>query len=486
MDVRGMTAPAGVTVSALACVLASLVMCVGMTCSQAHAEGPGGPGPGAPPGGVPGPEAEEGHRGDLLADLEDVRGELASGGADAAARLAYAQLLLEAGAFEEAREQVRPLLELAESTTDAAHTAARLAYYMGDYEEAERLFREVLERDPGNARALTGLVFTHYQTNEYEKCATLPVGEGANIRLPHLDLMLAFDGETPYRMAWADERRTVVPFIATDPLPIIEVEIAGAKVTVLIDTGADVFVLDTEIAESLGIEAVTSMMGMFAGGKQAEIGFAVADSLRLGGVTLRSVPISLLPTDLSLGEHEIGGIVGTSVLRQFLSTLDYPNERLVLRERSTESLSDFLEESEGRIVEKTPFYLQGTHFILTRGSLNGYERLLFHIDSGLAGVPSFAAPRQTLEYVGIPVPEVEVHEGVIGGGGGGFATGTFEIATLGLGGLRQSDLVGSFGGQPPGSYRRLGFIVDGLISHNFLREYAWTLDFDSMRMVFTQ
>ena len=52
--------------------------------------------------------------------------------------------------------------------------------------------------------------------------------------------------------------------------------------------------------------------------------------------------------------------------------------------------------------------------------------------------------------------------------------------------LVKKDLTGSFGGLPPGSYWRLGFIQDGLVSHNFLREYAWTLDFDGMRMVFSR
>ena len=132
-----------------------------------------------------------------------------------------------------------------------------------------------------------------------------------------------------------------------------------------------------------------------------------------------------------------------------------------------------------------PFYLQSTHFLLARGSLNGVGDLLFHVDSGLAGTPAFSAPRQTLEYVGIPIPEIEAREGSIGGGGA-FATGTFEIAELGLGDLVQSDLVGDFGALPPQGYRMLGFIQDGLISHNFLKAYAWTLDFEGMRMVFTR
>ncbi len=33
--------------------------------------------------------------------------------------------------------------------------------------------------------------------------------------------------------------------------------------------------------------------------------------------------------------------------------------------------------------------------------------------------------------------------------------------------------------QPP-----TGFPIHGLVSHNFLRDYAWTIDFDAMQMYF--
>jgi hypothetical protein len=270
-------------------------------------------------------------------------------------------------------------------------------------------------------------------------------------------------------------------------LPVIEVEVDGRSVTALIDTGGDCFILDPVIASELGIEIVASMTGMFAGGMEAEVGFARANALKLGGVTLHSVPISVLPTgNMEIGGRQLDGIVGTGVLKQFLATLDYPNERLILRSPSGQAASAFLTDVADDALDEVPFYLQSTHFLMAQGSLNGVDGLVFHVDSGLAGTAAFGAPRQTLDYVGIPVPDVEVHADNVGGGGGGFATGTFEIAELGLGELRQASLVGSFGGLPPQSFMMLGFIQDGLISHNFLRQYAWTLDFERMVMVFTE
>ncbi len=453
---------------------------------QAGAQSPqedGSQGPPVPPGMQ---NIDERDRGDVLEQVDEAKAAFELEGTDAA-RYAYANLLMEAGSFEVARGVARPLLDAADPSLDALRLVARLSYFVGDYAQAERLFTDLVGRDPGNPRALTGLVLTYYQTNRFDKALELSQGQGAGFRTPILDLMAAFGEDAPYLAEWSGGPSTEIPFVSTDPLPVIEVEVGGRKIYAIIDTGADVFVLDSDIAAELGIEPVTSMMGMFAGGRQAEIAFGKVDALRLGGVTLHSVPISLLPTKrLLLGDVEIGGIVGTSVLRQFLSTLDYPRGRIVLRERSTASAASFMAEHKGAIEEELPFYLQGSHFILTHGSLNGYEGMLFHVDSGLAGLPAFAAPEETLEYVGIPLPELVVHEGTMGGGGGGFAVGEFEIESLGLGRLVRHDLIGSYGAQPPGSYWGLGFILDGLVSHNFLKAYAWTMDFDAMRMYFSR
>ena len=122
---------------------------------------------------------------------------------------------------------------------------------------------------------------------------------------------------------------------------------------------------------------------------------------------------------------------------------------------------------------------------MARGSLNDKTGLTFFVDSGLASKAAFTAPIQTLQYVGIPVPETKENKDGVGGGGGTFATGSFPIKKLGMGPLSQKEVLGDYGTRPPETLWSAGFIQDGLISHQFFRQYSsWTIDFDSMKYIF--
>jgi hypothetical protein len=334
--------------------------------------------------------------------------------------------------------------------------------------------------------AKVGKVFVYNQQNRFDQIRSMTFPAG--VVLPNVTLAQSFD-ESPYRLEWHNESRVAeVPFLATDPLPLFTIEVNGVPLQVLFDTGADLLYLDDEIAKALGIATVASATGRFGGGLAANVGFAKVDRVKVGEVTIHGVPVAVLPTKRFSFEPKkllVGGIFGTALLRQFLGTLDYKHERLVLRERSGEAARAWRGEVAGRLAAEVPFFLDATHLMEARGSLNGREGLTFFVDSGLASEAAFAAPVQTLELLGIPVPETRVSEDSVGGGGGKFAQGTFPVRSLGLGPLTEVDLSGSYGALTPATYWGRGFIQDGLLSHRFLRRYAsWTLDFDARTYLF--
>ena len=55
---------------------------------------------------------------------------------------------------------------------------------------------------------------------------------------------------------------------------------------------------------------------------------------------------------------------------------------------------------------------------------------------------------------------------------------------MGLGPLSQHDASGLFGVFPDMWTELGGITVHGILSHGFLRRYAWTLDFEAMKMTF--
>lgn len=171
-------------------------------------------------------------------------------------------------------------------------------------------------------------------------------------------------------------------------------------------------------------------------------------------------------------------MIGTGFLRRFLATVDYPGRRLVLRPPGSPTPSDV----------EVPFALAATHLLIARGSLNGLEPLAFIVDSGLqeeAGA-AFTAPRRD--------PQGRRHPGA------GDARGRAGVRRRPRhpldrplpgrpprprpGGAKRPD--GALRPLPSGVANALGFPVNGLVSHGFLRRYAWTLDFERMAMTFAE
>jgi hypothetical protein len=440
---------------------------------------------------------DEPDRGDLLAAIEEAEAALEGDPDSAELRYELANLHYQAGHFAAAKETLQPLLDTGEASDDAKLLMGELEYLTGNYAAAEEILLDLKETSSdmmAQIMAQVKLVFVYYQTNEYAKSQDLLQGMEGQIQLPTLDLMKGYGEERPYQIDWNGQTETSLPFVIADPLPIVEVEVDGEPIYALLDTGGDAFIVDSELAASLGIEPLATFIGTYAGGLQAETSYAKADSLKLGDVTITSVPVMVLPTErfsagFAEGQYPIRGILGTATLRQLLSTIDYENEQIILRPRTEDAQQELMSSFVGKRVTGIPFALAATHLMMAKGQVNDKDDLTFFVDSGLADEDgaAFVAPIQTLNYVGIPVPETEVREGVGGGGGAGYATGNFDIEELWMGTLAQTDSLGVYGTSEPESYWALGFIQDGLISHNFLRQYdSWTLDFSDMVYYFAE
>jgi hypothetical protein len=95
-----------------------------------------------------------------------------------------------------------------------------------------------------------------------------------------------------------------------------------------------------------------------------------------------------------------------------------------------------------------------------------------------------ALPVATLDLLGIPAPPLTEEVGESGAGCLSLRFGRFPLGQVGLGPLVKHEASGLYGIFPDLWTEVTGVSIHGILSHGFLRRYAWTLDFERMTMTF--
>jgi hypothetical protein len=356
------------------------------------------------------------------------------------------------------------------------------AFAAGDFGSALTAYRASIAHDGKSFAAYFGAgqaaLYANdlHSASEYLDAAQLlaPAKQVAPVKV----LLAEVQSRIRMQQAQPISRIVSIPMTAVDPLPLFSVQVNGRQAYFMLDTGAPNLILDPDFAKELGLKVTGGFTGTFAGGKQATVRDVLVPTFRIGSVTLHNLQSSALPTRPIpfFGEKRVDGIIGTIFLSQFLATLDYPNARLVLRPRSASSA---FERSLGPSAVTVPFWYIPDHFLLARGSVNALNDQLFLVDSGLAG-GGFGPSQQTVADANIGLDEMHTGTGV--GGGGAVTVIPFTLDRLCLGTACRSNIRGLY--MPQGSPLQIfPFKVAGIISHQFLEHFAWTIDFDAMRMV---
>lgn len=423
--------------------------------------------------------------------MEELRGKYEQSPNDETIAFDYAEILFNLGNFSQSQEILKPLLAHETPSPQAIYLSAQIEYLTGHYAEAERLFDILIKQfSEFKEKAECGLEYVYYQTNQYSKAQNLSIASIEETGIG--SMMRAFGNRNPYQVEWIESDKTVIRFLRTDPLPLIQAEIAGQLYNFVIDTGAGETYFDASLASSLGIKTIAAQEGTFAGGVTAKINYGILDSITLNGVQIKSVPVNLLPSE-TMGAYSafynnelaVNGVIGIGVFKQFLVTMDYPAGQLILSSRDGQN-SNALVQDENAI--ELPFALALTHLMISNGDINGKEVNIF-FDSGLAADAAILLPNDTLHYTNISIPDTESIAGIGGGGVAEMSTGYFNVDTFILGNLPVAkNIRGLYGVFPEKFYfdEEIGIFIDSLISHNFLKAYKWTMNFDSLKMTFSQ
>ena len=360
------------------------------------------------------------------------------------------------------------------------------AFAKGDYARALDLYLKLAESRPGRAgrAALDDAAIEAYiHLGRFSEAADLAsVRKAAKWRRELLDAHAA----APLRARL--EGTTIVPFEAvplmgvdfSDSLPGVAAELDGERIVAHFDSGAAFLVMSPQKAKSLGIE-LRGGERAFAALSWERMSYGIAKSLRIGDALLENVPVAAAP---QLRGDLDRVYFGTCILERFYATVDYPSRRLILSPRDDERLkAEHLAMLAGDRSE-IPFYLWGDHFMFARGSVGDERDLNFFIDSGLFFAIAdeggavrrgslLAAPDECRRW-GMSAAEAE--------------KGYFECRSpISLGPSAQEGGAYIVAGPMDVIEENFGGVcIDALLSNGFLRNYAWTIDFDRRAFCLTR
>lgn len=358
------------------------------------------------------------------------------------------------------------------SSDQRTHVLMLAAYVKGDYAQALDRYEQF---DAGYARRTEledVVVEAHLHLGQHALALAFARQRGLErakymaTRTQPMEVQL--DGSVT--VAFADS-----PIVAY--FPGFEGRVNGRAITAHMDTGGTFLHMHPAQAEKLGIELVAGPEGKHGANTVATL-LGMADTFHLGPVLLKHVPVIAMP---SLQGSQDFVIFGTNVFERFLATIDYPNQRLLLSARAeVEARNAHLAKlPEAR--EEVEFLLWGDHYMIARGGVGEKTGLNFFIDSGLVSL--HPQPDGSVRQAALIVAREDLatwsaaHEET-------GQDGVVELKdALRLGSLAQKGHLILVREQGIVSDRG-GIRIDGLLSHAFLKEYAWTIDFDARRYLF--
>lgn len=412
----------------------------------------------------------------VLLLLAGAAGTCAGGGAIKSADELFAR-----GDVEEARLKYEATLK---STPDACKIIEKLgfaSFLTRRYDTALRCFKRVAQLVPDEAELMDKYsAYCSYLKGDYLSCAEIL--KRREVEYLNREQVEYFVKHPPYQIR-ARAPKTVLPFVKSDPLPVVQIEINRKKALAFLDSGQPQIFVDPDFAKTNNITAISKqVIKGFAGGKQKTVSFASVQSIRIGDITVEDTPAWLVNTrtySKAFGVT-IDAVIGTEFLMQFLPTLDYPHAQLVLRGKTEANAREI---KDVKAAARIPFVKDGIHFMYAPCYLNGKGPTMMYFDSGFgdtegASVLMFCR----LAEFGFPTPKGKVR--FRGGGGAADLGGRFSIRELRVGTIIRRDQQAIHHVGEDKMFSCPGYEPVGLIGHNFLKDFKWTIDFDNGVFIF--
>jgi hypothetical protein len=288
--------------------------------------------------------------------------------------------LFEAGRFRVADRGYESLLRKDPDNAHALAQRGRIALLSNDFRGAERFLTRAIELAPADTFVKQQLAECFVRQDVVDRAAPLLRSTGDPTDAAFADQYASVIGR-PYRVEGAD--KTKLPLVSVDPLPSVRAAVnGGPSRTFLIDTGATL-AISTKTARDAGLEAVSTST-TYPAGQTLTTYHGVMTSYRLGDIVLRNVPVVWY--DLRMPNLPDGslpaGVIGTTLLSHFIATMDYANQALVLRRKTSTQVREMQVEARRTGADRLPLWIAGDHVPCTLGSVNDDGPRVASLDTG--------------------------------------------------------------------------------------------------------
>jgi len=268
---------------------------------------------------------------------------------------------------------------------------------------------------------------------------------------------------------------TVPIDLAANALVFAEVTVAGKPLRFIVDSGAEVTVINASRLEALGLKP-TGKFATGAGGGDVELSYVTGVTFGLPGATLANQIVAAVPLDQlepMLGQ-KIDGILGYEFLSRFVVEIDWKHRAMKLYDRTSYKHAGTGARIPIALTGSTP-QAEAEITVPARPPIKG----TFTIDTGCVCSVQMSAPFVDANKLLDAVPEARV-AGIGAGAGGMTHDLTAEIPKLALGSIVidkpraefSRDTVGA-GADPESA---------GLIGSNVFRDFVLVLDYRHKQM----
>jgi Aspartyl protease len=369
--------------------------------------------------------------------------------------------LFQTGQFAAADRGYARLLEKDPGNAQAWAQRGYIALLSNRFGDTERFLRTAIKLAPRDTGSMSRLADCYVRQDDFARAVPLLRAAGDRIGVTQYG---AVSG-TPYQLSGPDSTR--LPFRTLDPLPSVDAAVNGTAASFTLDTGAT-FTFSAAMAKAAGVKPVARVLVNHGNGVVPSY-IGVVDSLRLGQIEVRNVPV--LWDDVSFtaasGDGQPAGVIGTTIFYHFQTTMDYAGRALILSRPGTARPTG---------AATAPLWLAPDHFIFSGGSIGpegGAGQAgpgLVLVDTGGVGQGVVLTTAQAAAAGVVPdyaKPETD------------FGVTVYPCqADVALGGEARRGVPGVVGSVP--SPVEFGFGYRGTVSHEFFKPLSVTFDFTAM------